>query len=165
MPRKVSPKFLEQQGKNGGWHGSECFKEKECVVCKTKFKPTSGSASLCSDICRGIKRKEAIKKSNSTEVAKQRRLDWNKNNKAKKNALTYKRRTQQLNAFPSWANEFFIEEAYHLAHLRTKLFGFSWHVDHIIPLQGKTVCGLHVENNLQVIPGKINLSKGNKHAF
>lgn len=68
---------------------------------------------------------------------------------------------KKLKATPTWANLFFIEEAYLLANLRTKLFGFSWHVDHIIPLQGKLICGLHVEDNLQVIPAIENQRKNN----
>lgn len=167
MPRKVRElpkKFLEQQGKNGGWHGKECFKDKTCSVCGTVFKPNSGRAILCSDSCREVKRKEHVLKGNKTEASRLRRLAWNKENSGKKNALTKKRRHTLSKAMPSWANSFIIEEAYELAALRTKVFGFPWHVDHIIPLQGKLVCGLHVESNLQVIPGKLNLSKGNRYA-
>jgi hypothetical protein len=79
-------------------------------------------------------------------------------------------RTQKYNASknsrtPSWlgADELWmIEQAYELAALRTKLFGFSWQVDHIVPLQGKLVSGLHTPYNLQVIPAKHNQSKSNQ---
>jgi hypothetical protein len=73
------------------------------------------------------------------------------------------RRAIKRHATPSWANSFFISEAYHLAVLRTKALGFPWTVDHIVPLTSKKVCGLHVENNLRVIPGSENSSKGNRH--
>lgn len=72
------------------------------------------------------------------------------------------RRATKRNATPPWANRFFIQEAYHLAKLRTKMTGFAWHVDHIVPLNSPLVCGLHCEANLQVIPGALNLSKGNR---
>lgn len=72
------------------------------------------------------------------------------------------RRATKRNATPVWANRFFIQEAYHLAKMRTKHTGFVWHVDHAIPLKSKMVCGLHCEANLSVIPGWLNMSKGNR---
>lgn len=72
-----------------------------------------------------------------------------------------KRRARKRNATPSWANGFFISEAYDLARLRTKQTGIKWHVDHIVPLKSELVCGLHVEHNLQVIPAVENIRKCN----
>ena len=61
-----------------------------------------------------------------------------------------------------WANDFFISEIYHLAQLRSRLLGVKYHVDHIIPLKHPLVCGLHVENNLQIITQHENCVKRNK---
>lgn len=74
-----------------------------------------------------------------------------------------RRRATKLRATPDWGIAFFIEEAYALAKLREQVVGGKWHVDHIVPLKSKIVCGLHVEHNLRVIPAQHNLAKSNKH--
>jgi len=66
---------------------------------------------------------------------------------------------------PKWLSTediWMMEEAYILAALRTKIFGFAWEVDHMIPLRGKLASGLHVPHNLQVIPKMDNRSKSNR---
>lgn len=90
---------------------------------------------------------------------------YNRANLEKDAARSGRRRARTLCATPVWANEFFISEAYALAKLRTQVSGYRWHVDHIVPLQGRKVCGLHVEHNLQVIPGIVNMRKNNKHSI
>lgn len=63
---------------------------------------------------------------------------------------------------PKWLNHddfWMIREIYDLCKLRSQITGTAHHVDHIIPLQGETVSGLHVPTNLQVIPATDNLKK------
>jgi hypothetical protein len=75
-----------------------------------------------------------------------------------------RRRTAKLRRTPAWLTPddfWIIEQAYDLAATRSKLFGVPWEVDHIIPLQGKFVSGLHVPINLQVIPAVVNRAKTN----
>jgi hypothetical protein len=55
-----------------------------------------------------------------------------------------------------------MNEAIDLCRLRRNHTGIEWHIDHVIPLKSKIVCGLHVWNNLAVIPAVENLRKGNK---
>ena len=82
------------------------------------------------------------------------------------NFLCQKRKIDLLNRTPVWLTAddlWIIEEAYHLAALRAATTGLEWHVDHIVPLRGKRVSGLHVPLNLQVVPRAVNQRKTNKY--
>ena len=81
--------------------------------------------------------------------------------------LSSKARASQLQRTPSWLTDddwWMIEQAYEISKTRSLVTGLDWHVDHVIPLRGRNVSGLHVPANLRVIPAKINLKKGNKYA-
>jgi hypothetical protein len=80
-------------------------------------------------------------------------------NKHRFAARRAKRRAALLRATPAWADLKAIAKVYRLAREMTLATGIRHVVDHVIPLQGRTVCGLHVENNLQVIPEKENARK------
>ena len=70
-----------------------------------------------------------------------------------------------MSATPTWLtreNLLQIRGFYAKAVEATKATGVKHHVDHIIPLCGKLVCGLHVPWNLQVLTASENLSKGRK---
>lgn len=95
------------------------------------------------------------------EQGRARRARWAVKNVPVARAAVARRRAAKHQATPLWANEFFIREAYSLAQLRSRMFGFKWHVDHIVPLKSKLVCGLHTHANLQVIPGAANHKKSN----
>jgi hypothetical protein len=64
-------------------------------------------------------------------------------------------RAKKLDRTPLWANLSAIKEIYAKCPA-------GYHVDHIVPLQGKLVSGLHVENNLQYLTAKENLAKQNQ---
>lgn len=68
----------------------------------------------------------------------------------------------QKRATPKGADLKKIADIYEERKIISKETGISHHVDHIIPLKGKTVCGLHVEYNLQIIPAEQNLRKSIK---
>lgn len=71
-------------------------------------------------------------------------------------AANAKRKATLLNAIPSWADSKAIAVMYAQCPE-------GYHVDHIIPLQGLNVCGLHVENNLQYLTAEENHKKSNKY--
>ena len=86
-----------------------------------------------------------------------------------KNRPTYtanqiRRQLGKKNRTPKWLTEFDLLKMncyYQLAAMRTKESGEKWHVDHIIPLHGKIVSGLHVPSNLRVITAFENERKTN----
>ena len=72
-----------------------------------------------------------------------------------------KRRKRYINLSDKHKDE--IQNFYWLAQDLRAVTGEQYHVDHIVPLNGKNICGLHVPWNLQVLPADINLSKGNRY--
>jgi len=91
--------------------------------------------------------------------------NWKKNNPGKRRAIRAKRRAAELHAtLPGMTEEHWkqIQNIYIEAARMTKETGIKYEVDHIIPLQGKNVCGLHVPWNLQIITAEENRIKHNK---
>lgn len=98
-----------------------------------------------------------IQKYRATEKAKANRR---RNNKLRydsgyRKAWNYIRRRGIEMATPKWVNK---KELIEFFKNRPK----GYHVDHIVPLRGKTVCGLNVPWNLQYLPASLNLKKSNK---
>ena len=94
--------------------------------------------------------------------------EWNSKNKDVKAALSAKRRSSKLSRTPKWLTSDDIEHMqalYSVAAMIQRESGVEYHIDHIIPLQGKFVSGLHVPDNLRVIPAVDNLKKSNKHTL
>jgi hypothetical protein len=91
------------------------------------------------------------------EKARHWKLAWKKNNPAAVAALSSKRRAAMLNAVPLWADAKAIAAIYQECQAKP-----GHHVDHIVPLISKRVCGLHCEANLQIISASENYSKNNR---
>jgi hypothetical protein len=90
---------------------------------------------------------------------------YREENKDKILYLKSKRRAKKLQATPNWLTVEHlksIERFYSISKEMELISGVKYHVDHIVPLQGDIVCGLHVPWNLQVIEASENLSKNNK---
>ena len=93
---------------------------------------------------------------------------WAEANKDKLNAKHAKRRAAKLNRTPSWLTEVDlgkIKELYKEAQKLREETGEEWHVDHIIPLQGENISGLHVPDNLQLLRATENISKKNRYTI
>lgn len=92
---------------------------------------------------------------------------WRAGNTERVAWYTSNRRSRLAERTPPWlTDEHFVAmlDVFTLAALLTAETGELHHVDHIVPLKGKTVSGLNVPWNLQAIPAIENLRKSNKHA-
>lgn len=123
------------------------LKEKKCSTCKTIksiefFNKRDHIKTGYNYSCVDCKRQKARKCYHNSDK-----------NLKKRDSANYKANKKQRT--PKWADKKKISEIY-------KNCPKGYHVDHIIPLQGDIVCGLHVENNLQYLTPKENQSKSNK---
>lgn len=103
-----------------------------------------------------IPRNTRIRTKEKTAATKRK---WRQNNLHLVREDAAYRRSLQLQACPPWADRNKIKAIYKDAQNRRKA-GENVHVDHIIPLRGKNVCGLHIAENLQIISATENLKKG-----
>lgn len=104
------------------------------------------------------------KKENKNKISEKNKK-YKKENKGKVLSWKEKSRAQKLQATPNWLTVEHlksIERFYTISKEMELSSGVKYHVDHIIPLQGETVCGLHVPWNLQTLEVSENLSKNNK---
>lgn len=88
---------------------------------------------------------------------------WAKSNRGKRNAIIAARREHIKRATPPWLTD---EDRAAIRAIYREAAAFGpgvMHVDHIIPLRGKHVCGLHVPSNLRIIPALTNIKKSNRY--
>jgi hypothetical protein len=90
------------------------------------------------------------------EVKNKANNQWAKDNPGIRNAINAKRRAAKLQRTPSWADDLEIRMIYENCPK-------GYHVDHIVPLQGGSVSGLHVAHNLQYLTPTENQIKGTQY--
>jgi hypothetical protein len=116
--------------------------------------------------CSKVKEYKNRNKEKALKAVRVSAAKWRKENKDKNAAKSTRYRASKLQATPSWLTKEHneqIESFYWLSKLQKELTDDTYHVDHIVPLKGKTVCGLHVPWNLQILKATDNIKKGNKY--
>jgi 5-methylcytosine-specific restriction endonuclease McrA len=101
----------------------------------------------------------------NTERSRATTKEWQKNNKARVASYAAQRYLLCQKSKAAWVDvemQRKILEVYEAAEQLTTATGIHHQVDHIVPLRGKTVCGLHVWWNLQVLPKLANINKSAK---
>lgn len=103
------------------------------------------------------------KYADNSEPFKEAGRKWRKNNPHLNAEYTRRYEAVKRNAVPIWADFDRIRLIYKACRKISRRTGIPHHVDHIVPLQSDTVCGLHVHHNLAIVPAKVNISKSNRY--
>ena len=159
-------------GKTVFWRYRESCKNGEYWVTPEKYEQLKVTnlerqSKLRSTPEGALKKKDYDKKyyNNNTEIISLRKHKYYEQNIEKHRSWSRSREGMLKEQTPTWLTDFDklkMNCLYQLAAMRTRESGEAWHVDHIIPLKGKNVSGLHTPWNLQVIPAKENIGKSNK---
>lgn len=164
MPAKISIEEAKRQGLKRFFTGGLCrnghiserlVSNKKCIQCDRANTKNWREAKPAS-FSRSQKRWKDANLAHNTAYRVNRYREWRRSNPGLAAAMDAKKRANKAKAIPPWANM----EAINRIYEQGRAMGL--HVDHIVPLRGKLVCGLHVENNLQLLDRVANIRKGNK---
>lgn len=87
-----------------------------------------------------------------------RMREYKDSHPGKRRAISLQRKSAVARRTPAWADAAAIEIVYDVAAAWRKA-GVDVHVDHVVPLQGRKVSGLHVHQNLTILPAEVNQRK------
>lgn len=155
---KLFDSAAKYQSKASGFYGTVCW------ACYTKAKALKSKAIRSTPLGYAAAKQSRIDAYTRRQNTPEKRLRYNNisrtykaQTRSKQNALHAKYKAAKLQQVPAWADLAAIKFIYQQAAEQ----GLT--VDHIVPLRGKTVSGLHVHYNLQLLTKAENSAKGNYH--
>lgn len=126
--------------------------EKYCAMAREYYEKRAEAAREYAKTYREVNKDQVV-------ASKKR---YAQRNNGKINAAVASRKAAKLQRTPIWADKTKISAYYNVCAFFNEVNGYiKYHVDHIVPLQGNLVSGLHVQNNLQVLLAKDNIRKHN----
>ena len=140
-----------------------------CRKCGTSLRTIrSNGCSFCVQCNRNVlvayrkKKPDSFKnwRSKNVEYDRERSKKWQRSNRERTRTNVNERTSARKNAQPDYVLRKEVRCFFEQAQRVSKCTGIKHHVDHCVPLRGKSVSGLHVPWNLRVIPAQVNLKKG-----
>jgi hypothetical protein len=153
--RKENPEKVTASNRKR-WKNRDIEKTKEKDNAWRKSNPDKASVNSKRDYEKNKEKRKPV------------RRKWEQANKGKRRAIVAKRRAAKLQATPKWLTKeqlLDIQTIYIEADRLSRETGVPREVDHVVPLQGKNVCGLHVSWNLEILTKEENARKHNKFSF
>lgn len=145
--------YAKRRGYFSAWKRAYYRDHKEEIAAKSKAYRISRIEAV---LARGARYREA-----NRDAIRAKGRAYELANPWVKAANRMRRIASQMMATPPWADRVAMRRFYKEAAKRTRETGIAHHVDHIVPLKGREVCGLHVPWNLQVITASENCRKSN----